>query len=141
LVIEDVVMKTVKLTTLFAGLITASFAMASPVYLECYTEYGNDRTSFSVKADESAGTITHSDQLGAYNAVGFFGANEIRYKFDQPIAGTIVAEYTYEINRTTLEIVGQSVVINRHRTGQTTGDTIGPLVGKCDVAEMKDRKI
>jgi hypothetical protein len=119
----------------------SSSLLAESKYLECYTEYGGDRSDFTVKIDEDSGKITHTDGLGAYNTEGFFGPNEIRYKYVEQMVPSIVAVNSYEIDRTTLDIVGYSTVEHTDLRFGGKADPIGPLVGKCEIVEVKDRKI
>ena len=109
---------------------------AKPVYLSCSTTYETDAPrAFSVTIDEETGKVTHRFSNGlAFNADGFFSANEVSYK-KVDCSKTCMTQ-TFTINRVDLTVVS-SMVISARNVGESPPITTS---GTCQFETAPDRK-
>ena len=125
---------TILITYVFSSL---NLSFAEPIYLNClFVEKDQSPArsqGFSVKVDETSGTITHTwiQNGSAFNAQGFFSANTVTYKriFPSPVLTMTV---TFRIDRT-----------NLHFTEESTweGSSNDTNLGKCTIQSVSiDRK-
>ncbi|MGO2374816.1 MAG: hypothetical protein ACTJH9_13780 [Pseudoalteromonas sp.] len=125
-------------------LLASNFAFAAPVYLECVTTNDDGVESlYSIKLDESTGKITHTHGNGsAFNADGFFSANEIAYKRVSNSSGSLTID-TYGIDRTTLKYSRKLTMEPSDPTflKDLPRKTIIDVVGSCELAKITNRKI
>lgn len=116
-------------------------AYAEPTYLECKVVNENNigkqkYLSFSVKADEANGKITHTDSDMSFNEEGFFSANTIKYRVVVKIGANEPLIVIYTINRTTLDVIQEISLAPLF-----PDRTYERAKGSCQVVKVKDRKI
>ncbi len=116
--------------------LATSAAHSEPIYLTCSSD---GETRFSVKLDESNGKITHTresagiyDAIGsAFNAEGFFSANEISYQnisFHDPFKNID----QYKINRTDLSYAHTHTITSNLRGITMPPSTVESSYGLVD---------
>ena len=113
---------------------------AKPVYLVCTTTYqGDPPSAFSVSIDEETGKVTNSYSTGtAFNADGFFSANEVSYK-SVSCGGGMCMTSQFTIDRRTLAVrkVFRIEAINS-KLGIPPKDLVSS--GQCAIEEVGERK-
>lgn len=125
-------------------LTVSNVALAEPTYLDCFTvNEENQKSTYSIKLDESTGKITHTHKNGsAFNSEGFFNANSIRYKNVSNTGGLLIMD-TYEINRNTLGFSRhlETEPVNPEFLEAVPRQTIMNVTGQCDIVKVNNRKI
>ena len=109
---------------------------AKPVYLSCITKYQSDPPrAFTVTLDEETGKVTHRFSTGyAFNADGFFSADEVSYK-KVDCSSTCMTQ-TFTINRVYLSVTS-SMVFSARNVGESKPIT---TTGTCTLEAAPDRK-
>lgn len=122
----------------------SNVAFAEPAYLECSSKNADGVESlYSIKLDESTGKITHTHGNGsAFNADGFFSANEITYKSVRDSGGLLISDQ-YTIDRSSLGITRtlSTEPADPSFRAQMPRKIIMNVAGTCELAQIKNRKI
>ena len=125
----------------FLALFISTPAMAAPTYLDCFITLDEKPFKFNVTADESSGTITHTNNDGsAFKASAAYTASSVTYqKIEFLLSGKVKSEMVYEINRETLDVARSHSLIMLPEDPRTAPH-IAISKGKCQVQEVKMRK-
>jgi len=119
-------------------------ASAEPVYLNCLVKSDRgEEKRFSVTLDDASGKITHSSPTGsAFNTEGFFSANTITYQNDAGAGSTLIMLFKYQIDRTNLSATEELLLQPRDpEMARKLRSKSTIMAGKCEIEEVKDRKI
>ena len=116
--------------------------VAEPINLDCISTATPPTFEFSVSLDEATRKVTHSSKAGAaFNADGFFSANEISYQEVTVVSGMRLSSQ-YVINRTDLTIKAifhaepaDPLYVKRATTVHEEHE------GICTIVTKKDQKI
>ena len=125
----------------FALILMASGKLiAAPIYLDCNVQSSDETHVFSVTLDEATKKITHRKQNGnAFNAEGFFSADEIAYKNVIGVSGLLIT-HQYVINRVDLSV---TYLFRTEAARASLGVPPKEIVsrGSCVVVQPTERQI
>ena len=123
-----------------ALLLASGSAHADPIYLDCSARSSDETHVFSVTLDEDTKKITHRNQNGnAFNAEGFFSADEIAYKNVTSVSGILIT-HQYTINRVDLSV---TYLFRAEAARASLGLAPKEIIsrGSCSVVQPPERKI
>jgi hypothetical protein len=115
-------------------------AEAKPVYLSCSTSYKTDAPlQFFVTLDEETGKVTTRYTTGtAFNADGFFSANEVSFKrVSCQSPSCLTDQFTIDRNTLAVKRIFRIEALNP-RLGIAPTDMVS--TGQCTLEEVGDRK-
>jgi len=116
-------------------LLTANIAAAEPVYLDCFTILETQsKQVFSVKLDEEAKMVTHTDPGGVFSADAFYDPGQITYQQYNPEGFGMMTLRKFIINRSSLKVT-EFVIIKSTTTTKLTNFT---SFGSCSVIAVND---